>query len=74
MSLTLSPDEFRALGYDPVASAKLGRAVRLTADAPVTATRGRRLWAPYASKWEARYAGHLATLQLAGQEIGRAHV
>lgn len=62
MSVTLSPDELRALGFDPVASAKLGRAVKLTPGTPAKGRRPSKPWAPYASKWEASYAAHLDLL------------
>lgn len=55
----MSADDLRALGYDPVASAKLGRAVRFTHGAPKRALKQPQPWAPYASKWEMQYAAHL---------------
>lgn len=62
MSVTMTPAELQALGYDPVASAKLGRAVKLTPGAPTKGLRQPKPWAPYASKWEAAYAAHLDLL------------
>lgn len=62
----MTPDELRALGYDPVASAKAGRAVRFTDGKPPKALRQPKPWAPYASKWEASYAAHLDHLKQLG--------
>lgn len=67
MSITLTPAEFESLGFDPSASAKAGRAVRLAPGAPPKARRLPKPWAPYASKWEASYAAHLAFLVQLGQ-------
>ena len=67
MSVTMTPDELRALGYDPAASAKAGRAVRFTEGQPPKALRQPKPWAPYASKWEASYAAHLDHLKQLGQ-------
>lgn len=67
MSVTLTPAELQALGYDPVASAKLGRAVKFTPGTPAKALRLPKPWAPYASKWEASYAAHLDVLVALGQ-------
>lgn len=66
MTVTMSPAELQALGYDPVASAKLGRAVKFT-PGTTTTRRQPKPWAPYASKWEASYAAHLAYLVQLGQ-------
>ena len=67
MSVTLSPDDLRALGFDPVASAKIGRAVRFTPGAPTKALRQPKPWAPYASKWEMQYAAYLDLRKTVGQ-------
>lgn len=68
MSVTMSPDDLRALGFDPVASAKLGRAVRFTLGVlPPKAPRQPKPWAPYASKWEMQYAAHLELQKIVGQ-------
>lgn len=71
MSVTLSPDELRALGYDPAASAKAGRAVKF-ADVPPT-KRTARPYAPYRSKWEQLYAAHLDTLKMLGRVTSYAY-
>lgn len=64
MSVTLTPADLLALGYDPVASAKAGRAVRL-ADVPkYKPKRTPNPWAPYRSKWELQYAAYLDELQM----------
>lgn len=64
MSVTLSPDDLRALGYDPVASAKAGRAVKLEYAPPATKrAKAPRPYAPYHSKWEQQYAAHLDLLK-----------
>lgn len=69
MSITMTPMELQSLGFDPVASAKLGRAVKFTAGAPVKGLRQPKPWAPYRSKWESAYAAHLDVLQLLGHIV-----
>lgn len=73
MSVTMSPDDLRALGYDPAASAKAGRAVRLADASKGKKEKRAKTWAPYASKWEHAYAGHLDYLLQLGIITGWAY-